>query len=584
LVGLLAVPLSIASLLAVPWLTGECVGLLRRAAVADPGSAAPAAGGLPPFLGTLLLAILAVAVGRGVTLFATRWWIIGASRLVEFDVRNHVFAHLQRLDQSYYARARTGDILNRITQDVERARVLAGPIIMYSATTGCMLAVAIPLMLSVSWPLTLLLMVPLSLLTLAVRVIGPRVHSAVFKAQETLSDLSSQAQEDFAGIRVVKSFAQETEEAVRFRDVAKRYLAQNLRAARISSWMHPIVGAVNDLSLIFLLLVGGYFMLDGDIAIEDFVKFAGYQLQLIWPMISIGWVVNQYHRATASIRRLEELLAIEPVIRDPQPARSEAADRLRGDISIRDLEFSYHADGSQPVLRDVSIEVPQGHTVAIIGRTGSGKSTLLETIPRILPVADGTVFIDGIDVNELPLGLLRRSIGFVPQESFLFSRTVRQNIEFGTDVDEGAAAAPSPLVLDAARVARFDKDIDQLPRGYDEMVGERGVTLSGGQKQRASLARALLIRPSILILDDALSAVDTQTEKEILRNLRRATEGLTTLVVAHRVSSILWADRIYVLDEGRIVEEGTHDELLRVDGLYAETYRLQLLSDELEGM
>ena len=574
LAGILMAPLSIASLLAIPWLTGNCVDLLREA-MSPPEDVQS----LPPLeaLKFLLLLIVIFAFIRGITLFAIRWFIISASRKVEFDLRDRLFSHLQGLDRSFYDRWKTGDILARCTQDVERVRILAGPIIMYSANTACMLVIAIPLMLSISVKLTLLLLIPLSLLTLSVRKIGPRVHSAVFKAQETLSDLSSLSQEDFAGIRVIKSFAQEEAEAERFRKLSGQYVDDNLSAARIQAWMQPLVGGVNELSLMLLLLLGGWYLLDAgsDLTLGQFIQFAGYQFQLIWPMISIGWVVNQFHRASASVVRLKAILESESSIKPPAEPSRAAGDELKGAISIRNLDFSYNG---KKVLNDVSIEVPAGHTVAIIGRTGSGKSTLIKTLPRMLPVADGKISIDGVDINQLPIGLLREAIGFVPQESFLFSRTISDNIGFGLDdpSEDG--------ILSAARISGLEKDIDQFPQGYDELVGERGVTLSGGQKQRAALARALIVKPSILLLDDSLSAVDTQTEKEILAELRGVTDLVTTVVVAQRISSILHADRIYVLDEGKVAEQGTHQELLEKDGLYTETYRLQLLSDELEDM
>tara|TARA_B100001105_G_scaffold22091_1_gene15711 strand:- start:3350 stop:5059 length:1710 start_codon:yes stop_codon:yes gene_type:complete len=568
------VPLSIGSLLAIPWLTGECVDILRESM--GPQETIDS---LPPSskVAILLAAIVIFAFTRGLSLFAIRWFIISASRKVEFDLRDRLFSHLQSLDQGFYDNWKTGDLLARCTQDVERVRVLAGPIIMYSANTACMLLIALPLMISVSGWLTLLLMVPLSLLTLSVRKIGPRVHDAVFKAQETLSNLSSLSQEDFAGIRVVKSFAQEEAESERFRKLSGDYVKDNLVTARIQAWMHPLVAGVNELSVMLLLVLGGYYLLEGNgaLTLGEFIKFAGYQFQLIWPMISIGWVVNQFHRASASVRRLEAILESKSNIVLPAEPVTPPAGKITGTISIRNLDFAYNG---KKILEDISIEAPAGHTIAITGRTGSGKSTLLKTLPRILPVDDGRIFIDGIDINRLPTGLLRRAIGYVPQESFLFSRTISSNIGFGIDAPKEEA------VLSAARVSRLEKDIDQFPRGWEEQVGERGVTLSGGQKQRAALARALLVQPAILLLDDSLSSVDTQTEKEILTELRVATNSITTLVVAQRISSILHADRIYVLEDGRIAEEGSHAELIETNGLYAETYRLQLLSDELEGM
>ena len=568
------VPLSIGSLLAIPWLTGECVDILRESMGPQETISS-----LPPSsqVAILLVAIVIFAFTRGLSLFAIRWFIISASRKVEFDLRDRLFSHLQSLDQGFYDNWKTGDLLARCTQDVERVRVLAGPIIMYSANTACMLLIALPLMISVSGWLTLLLMVPLSLLTLSVRKIGPRVHDAVFKAQETLSNLSSLSQEDFAGIRVVKSFAQEEAESERFRKLSGDYVKDNLVTARIQAWMHPLVAGVNELSVMLLLVLGGYYLLEGNgaLTLGEFIKFAGYQFQLIWPMISIGWVVNQFHRASASVRRLEAILESKSNIVLPAEPVTPPAGKITGTISIRNLDFAYNG---KKILEDISIEAPAGHTIAITGRTGSGKSTLLKTLPRILPVDDGRIFIDGIDINRLPTGLLRRAIGYVPQESFLFSRSISGNIGFGID------APKEETVLSAARVSRLEKDIDQFPRGWEEQVGERGVTLSGGQKQRAALARALLVQPAILLLDDSLSSVDTQTEKEILTELRVATNSITTLVVAQRISSILHADRIYVLEDGRIAEEGSHAELIETNGLYAETYRLQLLSDELEGM
>jgi ATP-binding cassette subfamily B protein len=561
--GLLLAPFATAAALSVPYLTGRAVAALEA-----PGEATAS-------LSAILLWMLLWSLVRGGALFAVRYLMIGASRNMEFDLRNAVFRHLQSLDQLYFKHARTGDLMARITADVEGTRTIAGPVVMYSVNTALMLAAALPLMLSISWMLTLSIMFPLSLLTVAVRKIGPRVHETVYKAQETLSELSSTAQENFAGVRVIKAFAQEEHETARFEDVARRYRERNLRVSRLASWMYPIVGGVADLALISLLLVGGVLILTTDLRLSDVVTFSGYQAQLLWPMISIGWVVNQFHRGSTSVRRLKEVLSVEPRVKEPAEPILPPGGAVEGQLSIRGLTFGY---GGDPVLRDIRIEAPRGKTVAIVGRTGSGKSTLVSLIPRILPPPDGTIFLDGVDVNRLPLGLLRRSIGFVPQESFLFSRTVGENISFGVEEPEPEE------IYGVAQVTRFDKDIDQLPAGYEELVGERGVTLSGGQKQRAAISRALLIRPRLLILDDAFSSVDTHTEDEILENLRRATEGLTTVIVAHRISSIRHAHRIYVLDEGRVIEEGSHDELVRLGGAYAEMHRLQLLSEELERM
>lgn len=569
--GLILVPFSVAALLGVPFLTGKCVQLLEGAQ-------------LGWSLGRLLAAITVVSLIGGLSLFAVRYWIIGASRRMEFDLRNHVFDHLQALDQSYFKHARTGDLMARMTSDIESARILAGPVIMYSVRTAILLVLALPLMISVSWILTLVVMAPLTLLTFSVRWIGPRTHRAALRSQEVLSELSSAAQENFAGVRVIKSYAQEEQEIASFSEVAVRYMERNMDVARMGALMHPIIGLVTDASLVVLLLAGGLLILGGQLQLHDIVAFAGYQSSLLWPMISIGWVVNQYHRASASIERLEGLLAVRPRVTEPAEPLLPPGGVVQGRLSIRGLTFAYPpppggaSQNEVTVLEDISLEVPAGKTAAIVGRTGSGKSTLVSLIPRLFAAPAATIFVDGIDINRLPLAVLRRAIGFVPQESFLFSRTVEANIALGLD------EWTREQVTAVAEVTRFHKDIDQLPRGYGELVGERGVTLSGGQKQRASMARALLLRPKILILDDALSAVDAQTENELVANLKRATENLTTLIVSHRVSSIRHADRIFVLDQGRIVEEGTHEELVRKGGLYAEMHQLQVISDELDRM
>jgi len=560
--GLLLVPVSIAANLGIAYLTGEAVAVLRHPASTSETE-----------LQRILLWILFAALVRGATLFGMRRLIINASRDTEFLLRNHIFGHLQTQDQLFFKSRRSGDILTRITSDVERSRLIAGPVILYTATTVCMLALALPLMAAINWLLTLLLMVPLTLLTLAVRRIGPRVHERVFEAQEALSDLSSRAEENFSGVRVIKSFTQEDHEIRSFSEVARTYLRESLHAARLSAWMSPIVGGVGDLAVLSILIVGGWFMVQGELDFADFVKFSGYQMQLIWPMIAIGWVVNQFQRGSASVARLRELVGSQPEVLDPQKPRLPENGRIVGAVSIRNLRFSF---GRTPILEDVSLEIPLGHTVGIVGRTGAGKSTLANLIPRVYPVPAGAIFIDGVDVNDLPLEALRGAIGFVPQESFLFSRSIEDNIAFGVDDPKDEE------IREVAAVTRLDQDIDQFPRGYQEVVGERGVTLSGGQKQRTAIARALLRRPRILILDDALSAVDTQTEEEILARLKPLTKDLTTLIISHRISSIRHADRIYVLDGGRVAEEGTHDSLVKLGGIYAEMDRQQQISDELE--
>jgi ATP-binding cassette subfamily B multidrug efflux pump len=570
--GILLAPLSTLLALSIPGLTGRSVNLLQEL------SGNPEAS-LMPILGLAAL-IVAAAAGRGVLLFGVRMLVIGASRGFEYDLRNRLFDHLQSLDARFYGRARTGDLLSRLTSDVEATRALAGPVILYTSNAAFTLVLALPLMASVDLLLTVLVLAPLGFLALAVRRVGPRIHAASRRAQETLAELGSFAQENFAGVRAVRSFAREEDELGGFGEISARYLGRTMEAERLYSWMGPTVAAIGECSAILLLLIGGRMILAGTFTLGGFVEFAGYGALLIWPMVSIGWVLNQVHRGSASVVRLREILAARSEVEIEIPgAPSAFALPAAPELEIRSLTFAY--DG-RPVLRDVSLRVPAGSTVAIVGRTGAGKSTLLSLIPRLWRVPDGAVFIDGRDANSIPLADLRRAIGFVPQESFLFSRTIAENIAFSADGEESEADRLDAEVRRWAAFARLDKDIDQFPLGYAEVVGERGVTLSGGQKQRAAIARALLKDPRILLLDDPLSAVDVATEEEILANLRKAARGRTVILASHRVSGVRSADRIFVLDDGRVAEEGTHRDLLKFGGIYADLYRRQLLAEELE--
>ena len=592
LLGLLLAPLSTALALAPASLLGRVVTELEQAVGRRDASLR--------VVYVLSAWILALALGRGLCLFAVRMLMIGASRGFEYDLRNRLFDRLQALDLAFYRTARTGDLMARLTGDVEAARTLVGPVVMYSANALSTLAIALPLMLIVDWRLTLLVMVPLSLLTLAVKTIGPRVHEASKRSRETSGELASFAQENFGGVRVVKAYAREEAELEAFRGLSLTQLSRSMVVERLSNWMGPIVGLVGESAVVLLLLAGGLMILRGTFTLGRFVEFAGYQTLLIWPMISIGWVLNQANRGTASVARLREvldaqslvdgarLLANEAPVPAPSvgPAAPAVISRAPCEIELRDVTFAYPGARTASVLSGVSLRVPRGKRVAVVGRTGSGKSTLLSLIPRLWPVSPGTVFLDGEDVLRIPLAELRARIGFVPQESFLFSRTILDNLAFAGEGEAlpSATGNAQARARACAQLARLDKDVDQFPRGYAELVGERGVTLSGGQKQRAALARALFKDPPVLILDDPLSAVDAHTEEEILENLEQASRGRTLLLASHRVSAMRVMDRIYVLDGGRVVEEGTHRALQNARGLYARLCQRQAITAELEGL
>lgn len=576
LIGVFFIPLGTICALAIPRWTGEAVEIMRD----RPGEIDP--------LYSLGVWILLAAAGRGLGLFATRYFVISSSRRVEYDLRQRLFDHFVGLDRTFFDRSRTGDLMSRATSDIDATRTVVGPCIMYSTSTLCLLVVAIPLMVSVSGWLTLLVLVPMTLLTVSVRIIGPRVQRAFRRAQETLGTVSSFAQENAAGIRVVKAFATEHREIGSFQELCDRNYEHNLATERISNWMHPVVGAVTHLSVILLLLVGGNLILDRQLSLGEFIEFAGYQSLLIWPMISIGWVMNQVYRGVASIGRLTEILGQTSRIETRPEAITLDPESVRGQIEIRGLTFHYGLEAGAPaVLEDVHLEIPAGKTTAIIGRTGSGKSTLAHLLTRLYPVADNAIFLDGHDINQLDLASLRRLIGVVPQDTFLFSQSIQENMAFGLPDPEEDASILEPdeaEILEFARIAGLDQDLDQFDQGLGAVIGERGVTLSGGQRQRVSIARALFYRPRILILDDALSAVDTQTEERILRNLRETTEDLTVIFISHRLSSIQDADQIYVLEEGRVTQGGRHEELVEREGLYRELYRLQALERELEDL
>lgn len=517
-----------------------------------------------------LLIVLAYLV-RGTLQFLMRQTMIALAREVEYELRRDLFAHLLTLPPAWFDRNKTGDVVSRATNDVEAVRMLCGFSIAGLANTVFALTFALVGMCLISVRMALIAMVPLLALALLVKRSGERMHDLSKRAQEHLSRISARAQEAFSGVRVVKAFAREAAELRAFDGLSREYADANLDLVRTQAFAYAAMAMVAEAGVAVTLLVCGRGIIGGEFTKGDFIAFSAYQFMLLWPMTSLGWVLNLIQRGTASLGRVQEILSVPG---EPPDAAGVDGRRVEGRIEFRGLTFGY---GERPVLRDVSLVVPAGSSVAIVGRTGSGKSTLVSLVPRLYAPPRGTVFLDGMDVLDLGVSTLRTRVAMVPQDPFLFSDTVRGNIAFGRP-----DAAEDEVRL-AARRARVEVDILGFTDGYAQRVGERGITVSGGQKQRMSIARALLMDPRVLILDDALSSVDAETEEAILTDLREVFRGRTVLLVSHRVSTVRLADRIVVLDEGRVVEEGTHAELLARGGLYAAMAERQALAEELDG-
>jgi ATP-binding cassette subfamily B protein len=538
--------------------------------------------------------LLAIAVTKGIFQFLTRWIVIGISRDMEFDLRNDLFARLEILSYSYYQRHRTGDIMARATNDLNAVRMLLGPAIMYSANTIVYTAGALAFMISISPWLTLYTFLPLPAVSIVIQTFGRRIHERFERIQAMFSDISARAQENFSGARLIRAYVQEDAEIRAFEAENQEYIRRSLRLVRLMGMLWPTLELMLGCAVVLVLWLGGRevihglshvtlvsnlgnshpaitttLLLSGSMSVGQFVSFSTYMMQLTWPIIALGWVINIFQRGTASLIRISEIMHEQPEIQDAPKAQDR---EIAGEIEFRGLNFSY--DGKQ-VLHDVNLRVPAGSSLAIVGPTGSGKTTLVSLVPRIYDAEPGTVLIDGRPIREYLVASLRKNIGFVPQETFLFSDRIRENIALGVD------SVTDQQIHNAAEAANIAADIENFPDGYDTMVGERGITLSGGQKQRTAIARALIRNPKILILDDALSSVDTHTEDKILNHLRDVMRGRTTIFISHRVSTVRNADRIAVLHGGRIVELGTHDELLALNGYYCDLYNKQLLEEEL---
>ena len=521
--------------------------------------------------------LIAIALVKGVLLYSQRWILIGISREIEFDLRSDLFKKLEQQDSGFYQRYRTGDIMARLTNDLNAVRNLLGPALMYSANTAFFTVGALFFLMRISPWLTLVAFAPMPLASILVQYFGSRIHDRFERIQASFSDISSQTQENYSGARLVRAFAREESQIGLFERLNLQYIARSLKLVQLMGMLWPTLEFILGVSMIITLLVGGHLVIAHRISVGQFVAFNTYMVLLTWPIIAVGWVVNIFQRGTASVKRIDELLRAEPVIDDSSADSTIQADTvLQGEIEFRDLNFSYGETSGDPgVLRGISLKIPAGSSLAIVGPTGSGKSTLVNLITRLYEAPEGSLLIDGRGVRDYPLAVLRRNIGMVPQETFLFSATIRENLAFG------APHASTEELLKAAAAAHIRQEFEEFPLGFETMVGERGVTLSGGQKQRAAIARALLRRPAILILDDALSSVDTYTEERILNGLHGYSESATTILISHRVSTVRNADQIAVLVHGKIVELGRHDELLSLDGYYAGLYRKQQLEEEL---
>ncbi len=515
------------------------------------------------------LLMIAASVLEGMFRFLMRRILIGVSRKIEYDLRNDLFAHLQSLSPSFYQRNPTGDIMSRATNDLSAVRMVLGPGIMYSINTVFTAVLTIGILVSIEARLAILSLLPLLAVSVCVKHFGKEIHKRFEKIQEQLAGLTTLAHENVSGIRVIKAYNQEEAFTERFQQANEEYVDRSLSLVKVWGVFNPLLTFLLGLSSVALLWYGGRLVIQGSITVGDFVAFMAYLTMLTWPTIALGWVINIFERGSASMGRMNQIFQSQPEIRDEHPTPISL---LKGNIEVKNLTFSYNG---VPVLKNINFQLRSGETLAIVGRTGSGKSTFVNLLCRLYRVPKGSIFIDGVDINEIPLKTLRKSVGYVPQETFLFSETIQQNIAFGRP------EASFKAIQENSKISNIWPDIQDFPGQFETFVGERGITLSGGQKQRIAISRALLVEPEILILDDALSSVDTDTEEKILNRLSGELSKRTVILISHRISTVKMADQILVLENGAIIEQGTHEDLLRAEGHYATLYQRQLLKEEL---
>lgn len=520
------------------------------------------------------LLIVGTSLIAGVFRFLIRETIIVVSREIEYDLRGDFWKHIQLLPLKYFQNTSTGNLMAHTTNDINAVRTFVGPAVMYSIDTLIRLVIVITIMMSISFSVTVYSLIPLPLLSILVYKVGKKIHQRFTAIQEKFSELTTKAQENFSGIRVIKSYLREESEIESFRTLSKEYLQKNMRLVKIQALFQPILFLITGVSVIIVIWTGGIKVIQGELLLGDITALIIYLGILIWPMIAFGWVINIIQQAEASMKRLNTILH-EPYDIQNSSETDYSLNNIKGDIEFKNVSFRYN-NNSGDVLKNINLKIPAGTTLAIMGATGSGKTTLINLIPRLYDVTQGELLIDGKDVKTIPLDVLRKRIGYVQQEPFLFSDTLENNLCYGLERPDKTA------MLKAAETAQFDKDVKDFPKGYETIIGERGITLSGGQKQRASITRAIVIEPAILLLDDSFSSVDTQTEEEILKNLKSFMKGRTSILISHRVSTVKDADKIAVIQNNTITEEGTHEELIALGGFYADVYYKQLLEKELE--